>query len=54
MKTDFAKLDSHRRREHEQNGLERQIAATAAQIDRLVYQLYGMTDGEISILEGLT
>jgi hypothetical protein len=31
--------------------LERQIAATDAQIDRLVYELYGLTDDEIAIVE---
>ena len=32
--------------------LERQIAATDQQIDRLVYALYGLTDEEIKIVEG--
>ena len=36
--------------EHEQ--LQRQIAATDRQIDALVYQLYGLTDEEIRIVEG--
>ena len=31
---------------------ERQIAATDAQIDRLVYDLYGLTEDEIKIVEG--
>ena len=35
--------------------LERQIAATDEQIDQLVYELYGLTDEEIQIVEsGLT
>jgi type I restriction-modification system DNA methylase subunit/REP element-mobilizing transposase RayT/predicted type IV restriction endonuclease len=32
--------------------IERQIAATDAQIDRLVYELYGLTEEEIAIVEG--
>jgi len=32
--------------------LEREIAATDAQIDRLVYRLYGLTEEEIRIVEG--
>jgi hypothetical protein len=31
--------------------MERQIAATDAQIDRLVYELYGLTEDEIKIVE---
>jgi len=34
--------------------LERQIAATDKQIDRLVYDLYGLTDEEIQIVEEAT
>jgi len=36
----------------EQTGLERQIAATDGEIDRLVYGLYGLTEEEIAIVEG--
>ena len=36
---------------HEQTALERQIAATDAQIDRLVYQIYGLTEEEVKIVE---
>jgi len=32
--------------------LERQIAATDAEIDRLVYELYGLTEQEIMLVEG--
>ena len=39
-------------REQEKTALERQIAATDAQIDRLVYDLYGLTADEIKIVEG--
>jgi hypothetical protein len=34
--------------------IERQIAATDAQIDQLVYELYGLTDEEIRIVEEAT
>ncbi len=36
----------------EKTGLERQIAVTDSQIDRLVYQLYGLTEPEIALVEG--
>ena len=36
----------------EKTTLERQIAATDTQIDRLVYDLYGLTEDEIKIVEG--
>ncbi len=36
----------------EQERLAREIAATDAQIDRLVYDLYGLTEEEIKIVEG--
>jgi hypothetical protein len=38
----------------ERISLERQIAATDAQFDRLVYDLYGLTKDEIKIVEGAT
>ncbi|MBP7070699.1 MAG: Eco57I restriction-modification methylase domain-containing protein [Methanothrix sp.] len=37
---------------HEQTALERQIEATDRQIDALVYELYGLTEEEIGIVEG--
>jgi adenine-specific DNA-methyltransferase len=36
----------------EQDVYERQIHAVDEQIDKLVYELYGLTDGEIKIIEG--
>jgi len=50
-------LELHRQREavqtpHEQTALDRQIAATDARIDRLVYDLYGLTEVEIKLVEG--
>lgn len=38
--------------DHEKNLVERQIEATDKQIDILVYDLYGLTDDEIRIVEG--
>jgi hypothetical protein len=38
--------------EHEKTMLSRQIQATDAQIDTLVYELYGLTEEEITIVEG--
>ncbi len=35
----------------EQTVFQRQIDATDRQIDRLVYQLYGLTDAEIQMVE---
>ena len=37
---------------HEQESIQRQIAATDKQIDALVYELYGLTGDEIRIVEG--
>jgi hypothetical protein len=39
---------------HEKTALHRQIDATDRQIDQLVYELYGLTEDEISIVEGAT
>jgi predicted nucleic acid-binding Zn-ribbon protein len=36
----------------EQDALQRQIDATDRQIDQLVYELYGLNDEEIRIVEG--
>jgi hypothetical protein len=36
---------------HEKTALERQIEATDGQIDTLVYELYGLTEEEIEIVE---
>ena len=38
---------------HEAEALQRQIAATDRQVDTLVYELYGLTEDEIRIVEGL-
>ena len=37
----------------EQESLVREIAATDQSIDRLVYELYGLTGEEIRIVEGV-
>jgi hypothetical protein len=39
---------------NEQTSLQRQITATDGQIDQLVYELYGLTDAEIKIVEEAT
>ncbi len=39
---------------NEKDALQRQIAATDGQIDALVYELYGLTDEEIKIVEETT
>jgi len=38
--------------DHEKTNLQRQIDAADRQIDRLVYELYELTDDEIRIVEG--
>ncbi len=37
---------------HDQTALQRHIAATDRQIDNLVYELYGLSEEEIKIVEG--
>lgn len=37
---------------HEKTSLQRQITATDRQIDQLVYELYGLTEEEIAVVEG--
>ncbi|HEY7060717.1 MAG TPA: hypothetical protein VII06_04505 [Chloroflexota bacterium] len=39
---------------HDKTTIQRQIDATDRQIDRLVYDLYGLTDDEIAIVEQST
>jgi len=38
--------------EHEKTLIDRQIEATDRQIDKMVYELYGLTEEEIRIVEG--
>ena len=50
-------LELHKRRQEartpdEKTMLDRQIAATDREIDELVYELYGLTEEEIRIVEG--
>jgi hypothetical protein len=52
-------LDLHKRlplakTAHEKTALQRQIDATDRQIDKLVYELYDLTDDEIRIVEEAT
>ena len=35
----------------DKTGLQRQIDATDRQIDQLVYELYGLTENDVSIVE---
>ncbi len=37
---------------HDKTALQRQIEATDKQIDQLVYELYGLSEEEIKIVEG--
>jgi len=46
------KLLAKVRSEQERTVIQRQIDATDAEIDRLVYELYGLIDKEIAIVEG--
>ena len=51
-------LDLNKKRDSEKNPetlrrLETQINATDRQIDRLVYELYGLSEEEIGIMEGM-
>ncbi len=39
---------------HEKTVIQRQIDTTDRQIDQLVYELYGLTDAEIRIVEQAT
>ena len=52
-------LDLHKRlpeasSAHERELIERQIPATDRAIDQLVYELYGLTEEEIAIVEAAT
>lgn len=38
----------------DKTAIQLQVAATDAQIDRLVYELYGLSDEEIRIVEEVT
>jgi hypothetical protein len=42
------------RTEHEQTALARQIEHADGEIDRLVYELYGLTEEEIALVEEAT
>ena len=39
---------------HDNRAIQRQIDGTDRQIDQLVYELYGLTDDEIRIVEEAT
>jgi len=42
------------RTDHERTAIQRQIEATDREIDRLVYQLYGLTELEVELIENST
>jgi hypothetical protein len=50
--TEVARRSTTSNRDQRSRPRSRQIAATDAEIDRLVYKLYGLTDEEIKIVEG--
>lgn len=43
-------MQARRETPHEQTALDRQISGTDAQIDRLVYGIYGLTEDEIKLV----
>jgi len=49
---DLNKKLQEARLEQEKTMLSRQIEVTDAAIDKLVYELYGMTEEEVKIVEG--
>ncbi len=51
---DLNKKVQDARLEQEKTQLSRQIEAKDASIDKLVYELYGLTEEEIGIVEGQT
>jgi len=48
----MSKLTPLANTDHEKTALQRQINDTDRQIDQFVYELYGLTDEEIRIVEG--
>jgi hypothetical protein len=48
----FHKQLSNAKTGHEQTRLQRQIDITDQQIDKLVYELYGLTEEEVAVVEG--
>ena len=50
--TTTTRCNSAANAEQEKTVIQRQIEATDKQIDQLVYELYGLTEEEIKIVEG--
>ena len=46
------KQEAAAKTDHERTALARQSEATDREIDALVYELYGLTDEEVRIVEG--
>jgi len=51
---DFHKESAAATTPQQKTALERQITATDGEIDRWVYELYGLTEAEIGIVEKAT
>ena len=51
---DLESLKAAVKTRHDRTALQCQIDATDTQIDRLVYELYGLTQAEIKIVEDAT
>ena len=49
---DLARQCSNAKTDHERTVIDRQIEATDREIDRLVYELYGLSEDEIRLVEG--
>jgi hypothetical protein len=51
LRTSLGEQLASARNPDDKTNLSRRIDATDRRIDRLVYELYGLTDGEIAIVE---
>jgi hypothetical protein len=49
---DLRKRRQKAKSQTDKEALSRQIAATDRQVDELVYELYGLTEEEVRIMEG--
>ena len=52
MQFELVNCLTHATTDHSRTLLQRQIAATDAEIDRLVYGLYGLSEDEVKVVEG--
>ncbi|MBM4056319.1 MAG: hypothetical protein FJ264_16940 [Planctomycetes bacterium] len=51
---EFHKQSASAKTDHDKTVIQRQIDAIDRQIDQLVYELYGLAEDEIKIVEGVT